>query len=940
MSVLAVQEILISHHSHTDIGYTHEQPVLWELQNRFIEQAMDLIEETHDFPAGSQLKWTCEVSAPVVRWLKTAPARQVERFVRMAKDGRIEVMALYCNLTPLYDLEELYRAVLPALRLEREFGIPVRTAMNSDVNGLPWPIVDILLDAGVTGLTMAINVHMGGAPFKRPHAFRWVGPSGRSIVAYNGLHYGWLQRYGLGERGVEEAHREITKWLEENPLPDGSPLLYVQNTRLDFWDNNPPQEKLAPFVREWNEAGFSPRLTLVTPHEAIRRLGELPAGLVPEHRGDWTDYWNFGSGSSAEPVRINRRSRRYLVTGDQIGSLCGRPARDVELSEEAWQQLMLFDEHTWGAWCSISQPDAEFTRAQWAFKEGYGNTAAALSQFTRREAVAALASRVKYEGGGPAVFAYNPGARPVVRRLVVPKRWDNADLPANLSHRHSWDTYERVAADTLTTKPVELPPLGWSVFSLSEINTAAEAGEAGGGQGGRATDAGESGQSVQSGTGAQAAASGEGAQAALSGRGVQAADPGQGDPFEWDESTLALRTPFYELRIDPDRPGVAGWKSRRTGREFVDASAYAFGQVVLEQNISKRKRSAFWNGETGWQPDWAGRRIAAAASGKLKVERAPGSISLSQEIRLPEMPPLTWTLRAFSERSELEFVIEGRLPDRTDPEALYMVLPLASEKRPWKAWYTTAGQSVQYDAEQLPGTCRDYVTTDTWVYMETGGDPAAGAARGGSAPAAGSAATGAAPCGTVHGPGIQVIFPDNPLVMLGGFNFGKRLFEVEPSSPAWIVPWICNNYWQTNFRAAQPGPVRQRYWVVPHEAEVDDAELHAVADDLLVEPVLHPVPRPQAGDLPPRGSLLYIRPGPARLVAIKEAISGQGVIVRLQNPAHGAVEVLLSEGAFRFARAWECDAAERALRELPVEGGTVRLALQPVSTGTFMLAHA
>jgi alpha-mannosidase len=57
-----IKEILFVHHSHTDIGYTHPQPVVLELHRRFIDEALDIAERTADYPDDAKFRWTCEVT--------------------------------------------------------------------------------------------------------------------------------------------------------------------------------------------------------------------------------------------------------------------------------------------------------------------------------------------------------------------------------------------------------------------------------------------------------------------------------------------------------------------------------------------------------------------------------------------------------------------------------------------------------------------------------------------------------------------------------------------------------------------------------------------------------------------------------------------------------------------------------------------------------------
>ena len=69
-------EVLILHHSHVDIGYTHPQSMYWELQKDYLTAALDMLDRTEDWPDElSKPRWTAEVTAPVMRWLQTADGR-------------------------------------------------------------------------------------------------------------------------------------------------------------------------------------------------------------------------------------------------------------------------------------------------------------------------------------------------------------------------------------------------------------------------------------------------------------------------------------------------------------------------------------------------------------------------------------------------------------------------------------------------------------------------------------------------------------------------------------------------------------------------------------------------------------------------------------------------------------------------------------------------
>jgi alpha-mannosidase len=79
-----VETIYLVHHSHTDVGYTHDQPVLWDLQRRFLDAAIDLCERDANRDDDGAFRWTVETTAVLEYWLQHSHDRQVARFVELA----------------------------------------------------------------------------------------------------------------------------------------------------------------------------------------------------------------------------------------------------------------------------------------------------------------------------------------------------------------------------------------------------------------------------------------------------------------------------------------------------------------------------------------------------------------------------------------------------------------------------------------------------------------------------------------------------------------------------------------------------------------------------------------------------------------------------------------------------------------------------------------
>lgn len=360
-------------HSHIDIGYTAQQSVVLQKQMANLDAAISLARKTADYPEGARFKWNAEVLWAVDAYLKQATDKQRETLVDAVHRGWVEMDALYSNeLTGLCRPEELVRLVQPSVRIATETGKPIDTAMISDVPGYTWGIVPVLAQAGVKYFSMGPNPNdriglTAKAWADKP--FYWRSPSGKEKILcwMTGTAYSWFHGQTLAQKGDSQMLVYLSNLADE-----GYPYDLVQVRYTVGGDNGPPDQTLPDTVKAWNERYASPRLVLGTTTEMFEALEAKYANVIPTVSGDFTPYWEDGAASSARETALNRASAERLSQVETLWSMLKSPT-DFPAGEvdAAWRNVDLYSEHTWGAHNSISEPDIDFVKQQWAVKQAF-----------------------------------------------------------------------------------------------------------------------------------------------------------------------------------------------------------------------------------------------------------------------------------------------------------------------------------------------------------------------------------------------------------------------------------------------------------------------------------------------------------------------------------------------------------------------------------------
>jgi hypothetical protein len=474
--------VYILPHSHTDIGYTAIQTDIEEKQVNNALQGLADARRTAGYPEGARFVWNVEVTwAADLLLSRLAPPQRAEFFDAL-KRGQIALDGMYLNeLTGLCRPEELLRLFHYTKKLEAQTGVTIDSAMISDVPGYTWGTVTAMAQAGIKYFSVAPNYidRIGTVLVQWENKpFWWIGPDGHSKVLV------WIPFRGYAMSHIYE--KMSPKFVEEfcDAMQErGYPYDIAYMRWSGHGDNAVPDPAICDFVKEWNASREWPRFVISSTSNAFRAFDRRYGATLPHVRGDWTPYWEDGASSSAAETAANRASSERLTQAETLWAMLRPATYPAARFEAAWANVLLYSEHTWGAWCSVSQPTSPFTLDQWTIKQSYATTANLQSRQLLSEAAQSDIGAIPPTPIVPRtartfrVDIYNTSPWTRTEVVLIPHE------SSEVGHFVTDDQGRPVPAQRLTTRELavlvrELAPFSGRRYTISSEGTAAGGGRA------------------------------------------------------------------------------------------------------------------------------------------------------------------------------------------------------------------------------------------------------------------------------------------------------------------------------------------------------------------------------------------------------------------------------------------------------------------------------
>ena len=900
--------IPIAHH---DYAYTDTvEDVLYFYKDLYNKVAR-YCEATADYPEEAQFHYNCEEAWSLRYFMARSSDEAIDKLGKYVAEGRVEIPALVGNETSgMCAHEELVRLTYPSRALQRRMGGEICVGSITDVPGLSWGLPTVLAGAGVkyffAGLPHYFTWPDGHTSWDEsavmrehgaPDAFWWEGPDGSRVLVFYQGGYG-----GFGSpKSVEDVMNTLPPALEDLEAK-GNPFSVFRAAAYGCGDNTPTSTIGCEVAREWNSTWAFPKLRISTNTKFFKAM-EAQCEDLRTFRGELphTDY-AVGAVSTAKETSLNRITHDYLPAVERFATIASadNPALLVPASghfhdthvlkldlpemgqsyriDDAYYDMMMFDEHTWGMWC----PVGSIQDFSWHDKARHAYRAAATTTIIGRRSLTSIAKGVARDEGEH-IMVFNPLTTPrsdVVRvngletdqmwliseLQVARKPFELIDLTtgksvpyqlveiespqAPLSHaaaRFGMGTLQPNLKYELIFKTEDVPPVGYKTFRVKPVD--------------------------------------------------------QAPSFETTlkVTETSLENEFFTVTVNPKSGLVESVFDKQLQRELMDTEAdHAANQLVVK------------HGKTA--------KLKTGAKAKVKIgQTGPIAVSLVITSQALGCPQVTQEIILHEGVKRVDF--NNRvLKDSTPLLELYFAFPFKVDQPQFT--FEASNSVIRPFKDQLPGSNTNYYSVQHWAEVFDG-----------------EVGITLTPIDShlVEFGGIHPFHVSPAHRNVEPKDFKQGFVDEADVTTGYMYSFALASNFCTNFQPTQQGDLLFRYSLTTHEGNWQTGQPRdfgwARANPLM--PVV--INQHTEGHRPTSDSFCRIDKTNVVLTTLKRAEDGDGFIVRLVETEGRQSDVSVQLPFIEIAEAARTDLVERDLGPLTCQRHSVAVSVKPFGITTIRL---
>jgi hypothetical protein len=658
--------LFIVPHTHLDVGYTDYQAKVAEAQSRALDEAIQMILDHPEFRFSPDGFWC------VRQFLAGRSEEEQQRLFRMVEKKKIFVPSAEASLlTGFPGLETLLRSLYPGFRFNHDHGGDGDYANITDVPSYSWSYASVLAAAGLKYFAAASNndrapvLFQGHLHEKSP--FWWEGPDGGRILMWYSRHYHQvLTLFGMPPQiaGGRDALPRFLQIFSHSEYKSDAVVVY--GTQVENTDLFPQQATLAG---EWNKIYAYPHLSYSGFSEALRYIAGQFGDTIPVVRGDGGPYWEDGIISTARSAALERETEHRALAAEKFSTISSVVDPRLQPEDEAlkrlWHNMVLYDEHTWGAAGSESNPRSQETLGQWSVKEGFAVQAKKDVDYVLRRGMAALAD-----------YIYDPQGTLLVFNPLSWQRSGMVEMDLDKGHELIDQVTRRtVPYEVLSTGPAyrrvrflaqNVPSVGYKAYTLKESK----------------------------------------------------AEPGT--PQEISGGTLENQ--YYRVTLDPDSGAVKSIYDKDLNQELVNASSpYTFDQYLYVTGADQTPNRLVQFSPAFPVPELT---VHNSSEGRLlPVTKQPFATVARIESSAMNTPRIQTEVVLFNGQKKIEFINRVHKTEVYTKEGVYFAFPLAMDQPRFR--YEIQNGIVDPSRDQLPGAGKEWFSVQHWLAAEQGGVTAA-----------------------------------------------------------------------------------------------------------------------------------------------------------------------------------------------------------------------